>query len=256
MRRPKHAGPHRRGAGVPATRGISNCARRRFFPPGAGVILTGSPRDPSVVAMRAAFEAGDVAAFSAAARLGEHHVPKFPVMTEAEFATRCRDTPIFAHLRFGEKDLITFLFSSPDVPIRIDVFPYNGGPLDLARFRNIEFHLPGVADSLESMVVLNGPRLSPVEQAAVAAIPAGEWERNVIGFTGLTCFTFHQINDTHGLFDAHDVGGVGLVGDTGIGEASRPTILKLLDHLRPNPSVSDLLRARARMIQQRNDQGG
>ncbi len=101
------------------------------------------------------------------------------VISIAEATDRALGAPSFFEFRFNGKLLAQNLWLADDAECGTVLLPYSGGPIDETAFTIVEYSQDLSEPAYEALIVICPPRLSEIEQRALATVPMDSQEAHI-----------------------------------------------------------------------------
>lgn len=150
-------------------------------PEGSMVLWWGTKRSGIIRELEYAYSAHDIELLNILAeRLVEEHQDR-PVVSVEEAVEMLRQSAVWFDLRYGGKTLAQNLWLT-DTKAGTMMFPYNGGRLQDNEFHIVEYLEPSryrQVSPYDILLVKSPPKLTELEKAALAAVPADILEMNI-----------------------------------------------------------------------------
>jgi hypothetical protein len=141
--------------------------------PGTVTVYVGDPEAAAWQDLKSALQAGDLEALSSQTGPEVEHIDG---RTAVE---RLTDSPVYGDLRYAGRSVIDNVGLLSPQGYATAVVPYNGGPITAEDFQFVEYTLPESRSNLEYFVVARPPRVSELEGAILAQVPAASREIQV-----------------------------------------------------------------------------
>jgi hypothetical protein len=159
--------------------------------PGTVTAFVAREGEPTLGRLTAAAKAGNAKDFAAAAaEVRQLEDTFFRRVSRASIHGDSGEAaiPSFAEIGYAGKTLIDHIYADDTLRVNVHVFPYNGGQLDRNRFTLVEHYQADCDTPLTALLVVHKPRLSAIENEALALVPP-VGSANNIGVSALRAFT-------------------------------------------------------------------
>lgn len=149
--------------------------------PGSLSIYWGKSGSPVMKQLEYGYLAHDIASIEEAAQSVVATFRDRELISLSSAMNELADAPAFFDVRYAGKTLAEALWA-PAESCGTIVLPYNGGQLKTEDFTIVDYVKPGADTSLADVfLVLSPPVMTPMEIAAMSAVPADALEVNISG---------------------------------------------------------------------------